>query len=92
MPSSTTILHHGLADTTVPPQSSFDFLKLAQEAKIASELHTLSGVPHAFISQPELVDITSRLNDSFLERNVLNPKTYPAFGGGGGGGRGGGGR
>ena len=85
-----TILHHGLADTTVPPQSSMEFLKLTQEAKIPSELHTLSGVPHAFINQPELVEITSRLNDSFLERTVLNPKTYPAFGQGGGGGRGGG--
>ena len=47
---------------------------------------TLSGVPHAFINQPELVDITARLNDSFLERTVLNPKTYPPFGQGGGGG------
>ena len=74
----------------MPPQSSMEFLKLTQEAKIPSELHTLSGVPHAFINQPELVEITSRLNDSFLERTVLNPKTYPAFGQGGGGGRGGG--
>jgi dipeptidyl aminopeptidase/acylaminoacyl peptidase len=72
-----TILHHGLADTTVPPQSSFDFLKLAQDAKIASELHTLSGVPHAFINQPELVEITARLNDSFLERTVLNREDVP---------------
>lgn len=85
-----TILHHGLADTTVPPQSSMEFLKLAQEAKIPSELHTLNGVPHAFINHPELVELTARVNDSFLERTVLNPKTYPAFGAGRGGGRGGG--
>lgn len=77
-----TILHHGLADTTVPPQSSFDFLKAAQTAGIASELHTLSGVPHAFINHPELVELTARLNDSFLERNVFSPKVYPPFGAG----------
>ena len=85
-----TILHHGLADTTVPPLSSQELLKVLQAANIPSELHTLSGVPHAFINHPELVEITARLNDSFLDRTVLNPKTYPPFGGGGA--RGGGGR
>jgi hypothetical protein len=34
-------------------------------------------VPHAFINQPELVELTTRVNDSFLDRTVLNPKTYP---------------
>jgi len=76
-----TILHHGLADTTVPPVSSQDLLKVLQAASIPSELHTLSGVPHAFINHPELVELTARLNDSFLERTVLHPKTYPPFGG-----------
>jgi len=27
----------------------------------------------------------ARLNDFFLERHVINPKTYPAFGAGRGG-------
>jgi acetyl esterase/lipase len=78
-----TILHHGLADTTVPPRSSHELLGVLQAANIPSELHTLSGVPHAFINHPELVEITARLNDSFLERTMLHPKTYPPFGGGG---------
>lgn len=78
-----TILHHGLADTTVPPSSSNGFLSVLQAANIPSELHTLSGVPHAFLNHSELVELTAQLSDSFLERTVLHPKTYPPFGGGG---------
>jgi hypothetical protein len=42
-------LDHGLADT-MPPQSSMEFLKLAQAANIPPELHA-QRVPHAFINQ-----------------------------------------
>lgn len=77
-----TILHHGLADVTVLPKSSQELLALLQANQIPSELHTLGGVPHAFIAHPELVELTARINDSFLERNVFNPKKYPPFGAG----------
>jgi acetyl esterase/lipase len=72
-----TVLFHGLADVTVPPESSQEFLKLLREAMVPAELHTFAGVPHA------------QLADFFLERHVINPRTYPAFGAGrGGAGRG----
>ena len=82
-----TVLHHGLADTTVRPESSEEFLKLLRGASIPSELHEFAGVPHGFIGIPEFAESTARLNDFFLERHVINPRTYPA--GRGGGGRGG---
>ena len=87
-----TALFHGLADTTVPPESSQEFLKLLSDANVASELHEFAGVPHEFVSIPEFAESTAQLVDFFLEREVINPRTYPAFGagrGGAGGGRGG---
>lgn len=84
-----TVLFHGLADVTVPPESSADFLKLLRDANIPSELHTFAGVPHEFVGIPEFAESTSQLVDFFLEREVINPRTYPPFGAGRGGGRGG---
>ena len=51
--------------------------------------YTFAGVPHEFVGIPEFAESTSHLADFFLERHVINPKTYPPFGAGrGGGGRG----
>jgi acetyl esterase/lipase len=77
-----TILFHGLADVTVPPESSMEFLKELRAANIQSELHTFAGVPHEFVGIPEFADSTAQLVDLFLERHVINPRTYPAFGAG----------
>ena len=80
-----TALFHGLADTTVPPESSQDFLRQLRDAKIPSELHEFAGVPHEFVGIPEFAESTAQLVDFFLERHVINPRTYPAFGAGRGG-------
>ena len=77
-----TILFHGLADVTVPPESSADFLKLLREANIPSELHTYAGVPHEFVGIPEFAESTAQTADFFIERHVINPRTYPPFGAG----------
>ncbi|HTI40187.1 MAG TPA: alpha/beta hydrolase [Vicinamibacterales bacterium] len=77
-----TILFHGLADVTVPPESSMDFLKELRAANIPSELHTFAGVPHEFVGIPEFAESTAPLVDFFLERHVINPRTYPPFGAG----------
>jgi acetyl esterase/lipase len=80
-----TMLFHGLADVTVPPESSQEFLKLLRDASVPAELHTFAGVPHEFVSIPEFAELTAQLVDFFLERQVINPRTYPAFGAGRGG-------
>jgi acetyl esterase/lipase len=81
-----TILYHGLADTTVSPDSSLHVLQLLRDAKVSSELHTFAGVPHAFDgNNPEFAQICSQLTDFFLDRYVVNPRTYPGFGAGRGG-------
>ena len=88
-----TILFHGLADTTIRPESSQRFLQLLLDAKIPAELHLFDGVPHAFeVNNPEFAKGAAQMADLFFDHNVLNPRTYPPFGGGGrGGARGGGG-
>jgi hypothetical protein len=79
------MLFHGLADVTVPPESSQEFLKLLRDATVPAELHTFAGVPHEFVSIPEFAESTAQLVDFFFERHVINPRTYPAFGAGRGG-------
>jgi len=83
-----TILYHGLADTTVSPDSSLHVLQLLRDAKVSSELHTFAGVPHAFDgNNPEFAQTCAMLSDFFLDRYVVNPRTYPGFGAGRGGAR-----
>ena len=76
-----TVLHHGLADVTVPPENSLKTLEVLRSAKVPSELHTYAGVPHVFDQHPEFAEMAAQLTDFFLERVLLHPKTYPPFGG-----------
>jgi acetyl esterase/lipase len=75
-----TILYHGLADMTVKPESSQHVLQILRDDNVPSELHTFNGVPHEFDMHPEFAEACARLTDFFLDRNVLNPRTYPPFG------------
>lgn len=82
--SSPTILFHGTEDTTIPPEGSVRYHEMLQEAGIASELHIFAGVGHVFDSNPEFARAAAQAADFFIDRYVLNPRTYPPFGGGGG--------
>lgn len=74
-----TVIFHGLADVTIPPESSEHLLEVLRGVKVPSELHTFAGVPHAFDSHPEFAESCAALTDFFLEREVLHPRTYPPF-------------
>jgi acetyl esterase/lipase len=74
-----TIVFHGLADVTVPPESSERLLQALRGASVPSELHTFAGVPHEFDMHPEFAEACANLTDFFLEREVLHPRTYPPF-------------
>ena len=74
-----TIVFHGLADVTVSPDSSLHLLQLFRGAGVPAELHTFAGVPHEFDGHPEFADSCAALTDFFLDRYVLNPRTYPPF-------------
>lgn len=79
-----TVIFHGLADITVPPESSERLLHTLRGAGVPSELHTFAGVPHEFDTHPEFAEACAPLTDFFIDRYVLNPRTYPPFGPGGG--------
>jgi acetyl esterase/lipase len=86
-----TAIFQGLADTLVAPEVSETLARQLRAANVPCELHAFGGVSHEFVEFPEFADACARLNDFFLDRYVINPKTYPAFGAGRGGGRRGGG-
>ena len=86
--SPATVLFHGVADTTVPLESSQRFMQLLRDAGVTTELHTFAGAPHAFDSMPEAASTCALLADFFFDRYIVNPRSFPPFGGGGGRGRG----
>jgi acetyl esterase/lipase len=88
-----TIIFHGMKDTTIPVDSSKRLVQQFQDVQVPVEFHAFEGVPHVFDSNPEFAVLAAQLADFFIDRHVLNPRTYPPFqAGGGGGGRGGRGR
>jgi len=72
-----TVLFHGVADTTVPIESSQRFFQLLRDAKVPSEFHSFAGVAHIFDSQPDLAQVCGQIADVFIDRHVLNPRPTP---------------
>ena len=88
-----TAIFHGFKDVTIPIESSQRLVQQLRDANVPVEFHAFEGVPHAFDSNPEFAVAAAQLADLFLDRHVVNPRTYPPFrGGGDGGARGRGGR
>jgi acetyl esterase/lipase len=82
-----TILLHGVADTTIPLESSLRFFEALRKANVPAELHLFDGVPHAFeTNNPEFALASAQMADLFFDHHVINPRTFPPFGVGRGGG------
>ena len=82
-----TIFLHGLADTTIRPESSLDFFQKLRAAGVKVDLHLFQGAPHAFeTNNPDAALASAQVSSLFFDRLILNPKEYPPFGGGRGGG------
>ena len=81
-------IFHGMKDTTIPIESSKRLVQQFQDVNVPVEFHAFEGVPHAFDSNPEFAVLSAQLADFFIDRQVLNPRTYPPFQPGGDGGRG----
>jgi acetyl esterase/lipase len=78
-----TEIFHGTADVTVPIESSQKLFEQLRQAKVPVEMHEFDGVPHEFDEHPEFGESVAQLADFFLDRHVLNPRTYPPFSPGG---------
>lgn len=83
-----TLVFQGMADTMVTPDVSENLCKQLRANGTACELHAFGGVPHEFVQIPEFTASCAQLVDFFLDRYVVNARTYPPFRGGGGGGMG----
>lgn len=74
-----TAIFHGFKDVTIPIESSQRLVQQFRDANVPVEFHAFEGVPHAFDSHPEFALATAQLADLFIDRHVLNPRTYPPF-------------
>jgi acetyl esterase/lipase len=80
-------IFHGIKDTTIPLESSQRLFQQFRDANVPVELHSFEGVPHVFDSHPEFAVLSAQIAHLFIDRHVLNPRTYPPFQGGGRGAR-----
>lgn len=79
------IFLHGVADTTIRPESSVSFFDKLRAAGVKVDLHLFQGAPHAFeMNNEDAAQMSALLANLFFDRLVLNPKEYPPFGVGGG--------
>jgi acetyl esterase/lipase len=79
-----TILFHGVEDTTIRLESSQRLFQQLRDATVPAELHAFEGVPHVFDQHPEFAEACAQLADLYIDRHILNPRTYPPFQAGGG--------
>ncbi|MBV8713755.1 MAG: alpha/beta hydrolase [Chloroflexi bacterium] len=73
-----TLLLHGIADTMVPVKNSFDLYEALSKVGAAVELHVVEGVTHIFDVHDELARASATWIDLFVDRHVVNPRTYPS--------------
>jgi len=81
-----TMILHGFKDTTIPIDNSLRLVQQFRDANVPVEFHGIEGAPHVFDSNVELAVAAAHFADIFMDRHVVNPRTYPPFQGGGGGG------
>ena len=71
-----TVFFHGVADTTVPMESSQKFFQMLRDAKVTTELHTYAGAPHIFDQVPAFAAASALMFDLFVDRYVINPRPF----------------
>ena len=76
-----TIFVHGTGDQTMPIASSIDFFTKLHAPGVPTALTAIQGADHAFDNAAlDAVETMAQSIDLFLDRLLVNPKPYPAFG------------
>ena len=70
-----TVIFHGVADTTVPIESSQRLFQRLRDGKVPAELHTFEGAEHVFDRDPSLASACGSLADLFIIRQRAKAKT-----------------
>jgi acetyl esterase/lipase len=73
-----TLLLHGTADQTVPVEDSVRLYQALREVGAPVELHLVEGVTHIFDRHDDLAEASALWIDLFLDRHVVDPRTYPS--------------
>ena len=63
----------------IPIESSVRFYNKLREAGVPTEFHAIDGLPHVFDQHAELGEAAANFADLFIDRHVINPRTYPPF-------------
>jgi acetyl esterase/lipase len=71
-----TLLLHGAADQTVPVEASITMYNALRDVHAPVELHVIEGVTHVFDAHEDLALASAQWIDLFLDRHVVNPRTY----------------
>lgn len=74
-----TVFFHGTADVTIPLEQTTKFFDSLRKKNVPVELHAIEGVPHAFDRHADLGTGAAIAADLFIDRHVINPRTYPPF-------------
>ena len=69
-----TVIFHGVADTTVPIESSQRLFQRLRDGKVPAELHTFEGAEHVFDRDPSLASACGSLADLFITRQRAKVK------------------
>ncbi len=75
-----TLLFHATTDTTIPFETSMRFFEALRKANALAEMHIFEGLSHVFDRHPEFAASMAEISDLFLDRHVVDPRTYPPFG------------
>ena len=70
-----TVMFHGVADTTVPLESSQRLFQRLRDVKVPAELHTFEGAEHVFDRDPALASACGSLADLFVTRQRAKAKS-----------------
>jgi acetyl esterase/lipase len=73
-----TILLHGTADQTISVNASLKLYEALRSVGAPVELHIVEGVTHIFDSHQDLARASAVWIDLFLDRHVVNPRSYPS--------------
>jgi acetyl esterase/lipase len=73
-----TLLLHGTSDQTVPIEESVNLFSVLRERNVPVEMHLIEGATHIFDVHADLAQASAVWIDLFLDRHVVDPRTYPS--------------